>query len=130
MFFSYISTGANNLYTNSLNLSQKCLTIRYICLTIRNRPLYSFLTILFVLWLNSTIYFIMKTTNKKKLQKVLFNHSSDNIFDDFMKIYKKLRMNFIFSLNDTNLSLDNPFLRFRKNIKSKNIKTNRIKYKE
>ena len=72
----------------------------------------------------------MKTTNKKKLQKVLFNHSSDNIFDDFMKIYKKLRMNFIFSLNDSNLSLDNPFLRFRKNIKSKNIKTNRIKYKE
>ena len=39
--------------------------------------------------LNSTHFFIMKITNKRELQQIALNHSSDIDFQDFMKIYKK-----------------------------------------
>ena len=39
--------------------------------------------------LNSTHFFIMKIPNKRELQQVALNHSSDIDFKDFMKIYKK-----------------------------------------
>ena len=39
--------------------------------------------------LNSTHFFIMKILNKKELQQIALNHSSDIDFKDFMKIYKK-----------------------------------------
>ena len=39
--------------------------------------------------LNFTHYFIMRVPNKHKLQKVVFNQSSDIGFDQFKKIYKK-----------------------------------------
>ena len=39
--------------------------------------------------LNSTHFFIMKITNKRELQQIALNHSSDIDFKDFMKIYKK-----------------------------------------
>ena len=39
--------------------------------------------------LNSTHYFIMKIPNKKELQQIAFNHSSDINFKDFMNLYKK-----------------------------------------
>ena len=39
--------------------------------------------------LNSTHFFIMKIPNKRKLQQIALNHSSDIDFKDFMKIYKK-----------------------------------------
>ena len=39
--------------------------------------------------LNSTHFFIMKIPNKKELQKIALNHSSDINFKDFMNIYKK-----------------------------------------
>ena len=39
--------------------------------------------------LNSTHFFIMKIPNKRELQKIPFNHSSDIDFKGFMKIYKK-----------------------------------------
>ena len=38
--------------------------------------------------LNSTHYFIMKIPNKRELQKIAFNHSSDIDFKDFMNLYK------------------------------------------
>ena len=38
--------------------------------------------------LNTTHYFIMKVHNKKELQQVASNHSSDINFKDFMKLYK------------------------------------------
>ena len=38
--------------------------------------------------LNSTHYFIMKILNKRELQQVAFNHSSDIDFKDFMDLYK------------------------------------------
>ena len=40
--------------------------------------------------LNSTCYFIMKTPNKQKLQQIIFNHSSDIGFSNFMNFYKKM----------------------------------------
>ena len=39
--------------------------------------------------LNSTHYFIMKIPNKRELQQIAFNHSSDIDFRDFMNLYKK-----------------------------------------
>ena len=31
----------------------------------------------------------MKIPNKRELQQIVFNHSSDNDFEDFMNLYKK-----------------------------------------
>ena len=66
--------------------------------------------------LNTTHYFIMKIPNKRELQQIAINHSSDIDFKDFIKIYKKCTDNpYSFLVNDTTLSSDNP-LRFRKNL--------------
>ena len=66
--------------------------------------------------LNSTHFFIMKILNKRELQQIALNHSSDIDFKDFMKIYKECT-NEAYSLlvNDTTLQSDNP-LRFRYNL--------------
>ena len=51
----------------------------------------------------------MKIPNKRELQQIALNHSSD-----FMKIYKKCTAEpYFFLVNDTALLSDNP-LRFRK----------------
>ena len=39
--------------------------------------------------LNSTHFFTMKILNKRELEQIALNHSSDIDFIDFMKIYKK-----------------------------------------
>ena len=66
--------------------------------------------------LNTTHFFIMKIPNKRELQQIAINHSSDIDFKDFIKIYKKCTDNpYSFLVNDTTLSSDNP-LRFRKNL--------------
>ena len=39
--------------------------------------------------LNCTHYFILKIPNKRELQQIALNHSSDIDFKDFIKIYKK-----------------------------------------
>ena len=39
--------------------------------------------------LNSAHYFVMKIPNKKELQQIAFNHSSDIDFQEFMNFYKK-----------------------------------------
>ena len=39
--------------------------------------------------LNSTHFFIMKIQNKRELQKIALNHSSDIKYKDFIKIYEK-----------------------------------------
>ena len=39
--------------------------------------------------LNSTHFCIMKIPNKRELQQIALNHSSNIDFKDFMKIYKK-----------------------------------------
>ena len=66
--------------------------------------------------LNSTRFFIMKIPNKRELQQIALNHSSDIDFKDFMKIYKKYtKQPYSFLVNDTTLPSDDP-LRFRKNL--------------
>ena len=66
--------------------------------------------------LNSTHFFIMKILNKRELQQIALNHSSDIDFKDFMKIYKECtKEQYSFSVNDTTLQLDNP-LKFRYNL--------------
>ena len=66
--------------------------------------------------LNSTHFFIMKIANKRELQRIALNHSSDIDSKDFMKICKKYTKEpYSFLVNDTTLPSDDP-LRFRKNI--------------
>ena len=66
--------------------------------------------------LNSTHFFIMKIPNKRKLQQIALNHSSDIDFKDFIKILKKYTTEpYSFLVNDTTLPSDDP-LRFRKNL--------------
>ena len=58
----------------------------------------------------------MKIPNKRDLQQIAINHSSDIDFKDFIKIYKKCTNElYSFLLNDTTLASDN-LLRFRKKI--------------
>ena len=64
--------------------------------------------------LNSTHFFIVKILNKRELQQIALNHSSD--FKAFMKIYKECTKEpYSFLVNDTTLQSDNP-LRFRYNL--------------
>ena len=66
--------------------------------------------------LNSTHFFIMKIPNKRELQQIALNHSSDINSKDFIKIYKKCTAEpYSFLVNDAMLASDKP-LRFRKNI--------------
>ena len=60
--------------------------------------------------LNSTHFFIIKIPNKRELQQILLNHSSDIDLKDFIKIYKKCTAE-PYSF----LPSDNP-LRSRKNL--------------
>ena len=67
--------------------------------------------------LNSTLYFIMKIRNKRELQQVVFNYSSDVVFQDFKNLYNKCtKKPYSFLVIDATLASDTP-LRFRKNIK-------------
>ena len=66
--------------------------------------------------LNSTHFFIIKIPNKRELQQIALNHSSDIDFKDFMKIFKKYTTEpYSFLVNVTTLPSDDP-LRFRKNL--------------
>ena len=66
--------------------------------------------------LNSTHYFVMKIPNKRELQQIAFNHSSDIDFQDFMNLYKKCTAKlYSFLVIDATLASDNS-LRFRKNL--------------
>ena len=71
--------------------------------------------------LNSTHLCIMKIPNKRKLQQIALNHSSDIDLKDFIKVYKKCTPEpYFFLVSDTTLPSDNS-LRFRQNFKSKYI---------
>ena len=61
--------------------------------------------------LNSTHFFIIKISNKRELQQIALNQSSDIDFKDFIKIYKKCTARpYYFLVNDTTLPSDNLFL--------------------
>ena len=58
----------------------------------------------------------MKIRNKRELQQIALNHSSDTDFKDFIKIYKTcISEPYSFLVNDTTLLSDNP-LRHTKNL--------------
>ena len=66
--------------------------------------------------LNTTHSFIMKIPNKRELQQIALNHSSDIDFKIFFRIYKKyMDETYSFLVNDTTFASDNPS-RFRKNL--------------
>ena len=46
--------------------------------------------------LNSTHFFVVKIQNKRKLQQITFNHSSDIDFQDFKNLYENVLQNHIF----------------------------------
>ena len=65
--------------------------------------------------LNITHFFIMKIPNKRELQQISINHSSDICTKNFIDIYRKCTDKpYSFLVNDTTLSSDDP-LQFRKN---------------
>ena len=54
-------------------------------------------------------FFIIKIPNKRELQQIAINHSSDIDFQDFIKIYKRyIAEPYSFLVNDTTLLSDNP----------------------
>ena len=66
--------------------------------------------------LNSTHFFIMKIPNKREIQQIALNHSSDIGFKDFIMIYKKCpAKQYSFLVNGATLASDNR-LRVRKNL--------------
>ena len=77
--------------------------------------------------LNTSHFFIAKIPNKRELQQIAINHSSDINTKDFVNIYRKYTAEpYSFLVNDTTLSSNNP-LRFRKNLFG--IECNSIEYK-
>ena len=66
--------------------------------------------------LNTSHFFIAKIPNKRELQQIAINHSSDISTKDFQNIYKKCTdESYSFLVIDTMLASNNP-LRFRKNL--------------
>ena len=70
--------------------------------------------------LNSRHYSVMKIPNKRDLEQLAFNNSSDIYFQDFINLRKKYSGKpYSFLVIGTTLASDNP-LRFRKNILERN----------
>ena len=66
--------------------------------------------------LNTTYLFTAKIPNKRKLQQIATNHSSDINSKDFANIFRKYTTEpYSFLVDDTTLPSNNP-LRFRKNL--------------
>ena len=66
--------------------------------------------------LNTSHFFIAKIPNKRELQQIAINHSSDINTKDFANIYKKCTVEtYSFLVNDTTLASNNP-LRLRENL--------------
>ena len=64
--------------------------------------------------LNTSHFFIADIPNKRELQQIAINHSSDINTKDFDNIYRKCTAEpYSFFINDTTLASNNP-LRFRK----------------
>ena len=64
--------------------------------------------------LNTTYFFIAKIPNKRELQQIATNHSSDIKTEDFINIYRKCTAEpYSFLVHDTTLAPDIP-LKFRK----------------
>ena len=65
---------------------------------------------------NSTYYFTKKTPNRRELQEIAINHSSEIDFEELKKIYKRCIIKpYSFSVKDATLPSDD-LLRFRQNL--------------
>ena len=65
----------------------------------------SYFKVLKTIRLNAPHYLIMKIPNKRELQKIASNHSSDIDFIEFMKLYKDYtKETYSFLVNDTIVS--------------------------
>ena len=72
--------------------------------------------------LNTSHFFIAKIPNKRELQQIAINHSSDINTKDSANIYRKCTSElYSFLANDTTLASNDP-LRFRKNLFGKECK--------
>ena len=66
--------------------------------------------------LNTSHFFAAKIPNKRELQQIAINHSSDINTKDFTNIYRKCTAEaYWFLVNDTTIASNN-LLRFRKNL--------------
>ena len=66
--------------------------------------------------LNTTHFFIAKIPNKRELQEIARNHSSDISTKEFTEIYRECATEpYSYFVNDTTLASNNP-LSFRKNL--------------
>ena len=66
--------------------------------------------------LNTVHFLISKIPNRRELQQIAINHSSDISTKDFDNIYRKYTAEpYSFFVNDATLASDNPFS-FRKNL--------------
>ena len=69
----------------------------------------SYFSVLTDITLNSRHYFVMKVSNKRELQQIAYNHSSDIDLKDFINLYKKCTAKaYSFLVIDGALSTDNP----------------------
>ena len=66
--------------------------------------------------LNTSHFFIAKITNKRKLQQIAINHSSDINTKDFANIYRKCTAEQYLILVNVNTPASNNPLRFGKNL--------------
>ena len=80
-----------NLVITELFITDRKLNTSFIFIT------KSYFAVPNILKLNSTHYFIMKVPNKRELQQIAFNHSSDIGFEDFVNLYKKYTLQKIFT---------------------------------
>ena len=107
MIADMLSSKKSNPAVTELFISRRKLNISLVFIT------QSYFAVLILL--NSTHYFIIKIPNKRELQQIAFNNSSDIDFEDFTNPYKKSAAEpYSFLVIDTTLSSGNP-LRFRKN---------------
>ena len=61
--------------------------------------------------LNSIHYLIMKISNKRELQNIAINHSSDIDYDDFIKIYRECTKEpYSFLTIDATLPVSDPLI--------------------
>ena len=107
MIADMINNNKLNPIVTELSIRGKKLNISIVFIT------QSYFKVLKDVRLNSTHFFIMKIPNKRELQQIALNHSSDIDFKDFIKIYTKYTKE-PYS-NDTTLPSDDPS-RFRKNL--------------
>ena len=103
-----INNNKSNLIVTELFIRSRKLNISLVFIT------QSYFNVPKDLRLNTTHFFIMKIPNKRELQQIAVNHSSDINTKDFITIYKKCtdKPNSFLVIDTTNPS-NNP-LRFRK----------------